>query len=167
MSSRTRSKGPFRRASKPSRPFSAKVTVCPSCSRARPSKSRFTRLSSTTRSRPDCVSAGEAMSKRSEVAGDKLVLGGEPLDPVAGLLQSAGPSHGLELPREGGHLDSTQALAGGLERVRRAAEGITICLGQGLPDGRDEPTGVVQEGVDQLGDEGTVHGGGEPIECRP
>ena len=161
-------RGAVRRASRPSRPFSAKVTVCPSCSRARPSKRRFTRLSSTTRSRPDCASAGEAMSKRPSVAGDELVLCGEPLDPVADLGELPDRPMVSSSRARMASLDGAQALAGGLERsAPRGGRHHDPPRPGPAGSSRSSPRASSRKVSMQLDDEGAVHGGGEPIECHP
>src|SRR6266545_3459278 len=157
MSSRTRSTRRWRSDARAWRPFSANVIVCPSCSRARPSSSRFTRLSSTTRRLPACGLRREATSELFERAGGALALAGEGLEPLAGSLEAPAAGHGLQLPCQGRQPGGAERLAVGLQRVGGPAEGVEVGLAEAASQRGHELAAVVDERVDQLGDERAAH----------
>src|SRR5215831_10530074 len=161
MSSRIRSIARCPSTPSASRPFSANTTVCPSCSSARPSSSRFTRLSSTTSSTAAWGLRSETTSKLRERADGAVVLVRERLEPLTGSLEAAGSRQGLQLSRQRGKPCGAQRLARGFQRVRRAPKAVHIVLDQALPQRADQGPAVVDERIDQLGDEAAPHGIGE------
>src|SRR6185312_6651980 len=164
MSSRIRSARRRPRAASASRPFSAKVTVWPSCSSARPSSRRFTRLSSTTSRSPVWALGGEVTSEISQRAGGARVVLLEPIEPLGGALEAAGPGVALELAGQRPQRDRAEALGGGLERVGGAAEGVHVHAGQGAAEGGQQLARVLAEGVDELGHERASGGRHEAVE---
>src|SRR6476620_7580392 len=142
MSSRIRSARRRPRAASASRPFSAKVTVWPSCSSARP----------TSRSPVWALGRGVTAEISQRAGGARVVLL-EPIEPLGGALEAAGPGVALELAGQGTQGDGAQALGGGFERVRGAAEGVHVHAGQGTAEGGQKIAGVLAEGVDELGHE--------------
>src|SRR5260370_36956086 len=127
MSRRIRSTGRLASVARASRPFSAKVTVCPSCSRARPSRRRLTRLSSTTRRSPVGPLRGEVTSQISQRARGALVVLGQPVEPAGRPVEAPGPRGRLELARQRGQAGGAEALGGGLERGRGPAGNTQAC----------------------------------------
>src|SRR6185503_16629137 len=145
MSSRTRSTGRLARVARASRPFSAKVTVCPSCSRARPSSRRLTRLSSTTRRSPVGPLRGEVTSQVSQRVRGALVVLGQPVEPAGRPVEAPGPRRGLELARQRGQAGGTEALGRRLQRVGGPAERVAVVRGEGAAQGREQLAGVLSE----------------------
>src|SRR5919109_1373577 len=111
------------------RPFSANVTVCPSCSSARPRSNRFTRLSSTTSRSPACGLYGEGTPDLHELA------------------------------RGGGERARAERLAVRFERVSHPAERVDVRLGERVSQATHQLATVLDEGVDQLTDERAAHRG--------
>src|SRR5581483_4291511 len=135
MSSRIRSARRRPRAARASRPFSAKVTVWPSCSSARPSSRRLTRLSSTTSRSPAGALGGEVTSEVSQRAGGAREVLVEPIEAGARALEAARARLVLQLAGERGQVGGPEALGGGLERVGGATEGVHVRARERAPQG--------------------------------
>src|SRR5439155_12553556 len=131
MSSSTRSTGWFRSVSRARRPFSAKATRCPNCSRVRATSSRLTRLSSTTRSSPFSALRSGLTLDLPKRPRDPLVLAGEALHPEGRSVQAAGPRQVFEIFGEGGQGHGAETGRVGFERVRGPSERVGVLLAEG------------------------------------
>src|SRR5215813_8750203 len=146
MSRSTRSTGLTRSISSACRPCSAKQTPCPSWVRVRATRSRLTRLSSTTSS-----------SVRSRVTAELLqrprgesILGDESLEPGRGAFQARRSRPHFQVSRERGDPHGAEARGVRLQRVGGASERIDVSPDERVPHRPDELLGVFEEGCYQL-----------------
>src|SRR5438094_5734393 len=146
MSSSTRSAGRLRNASRACRPFSAKATRCPNCSRVRATSSRLTRLSSTTRSSPFSALRSGLTLDLPKRPRDPLALASEALHPGGRSVQAAGPRQVFEIFGEGGQGHGAETGRVGFERVRGPSERVGVLLPEGAPHRAHEILRALQEG---------------------
>src|SRR5687768_5698027 len=166
MSSSTRSAPWLRSASSACRPFSAKATRWPSCSRVRATSSRFTRLSSTTSRLPRSPLRSRLTLDPAQRARDAVAFDGQAVHPGAGAVDAPGLRQRFEIPGQTGQGHRADAGGVGLERLRRASERGGVALAERAAHRADELLCVLHERREQLVEEAGPHRRAEALERR-